>query len=38
MLLNVKNPSYNPDFLKKIAAARRGIKKYHKALIELAKS
>ena len=29
--------AYDPDFVKKIEAARRGIKKYRNALIELAK-
>ena len=29
--------SYDPDFVNKIEAARRGIKKYRNALIELAK-
>ncbi len=28
---------YDPDFVKKIEAARRGMKKYRNALIELAK-
>jgi hypothetical protein len=29
--------AYNPNFVKKIEAARRGIKKYRNALLELAK-
>ena len=29
--------AYDPDFVKKIEAARRGLKKYRNALIELAK-
>lgn len=29
--------AYDPDFVKKIEAARRGMKKYRNALIELAK-
>ena len=29
--------AYDPDFVKKIEVARRGIKKYRNALIELAK-
>ncbi len=42
-LFATKTPSgyeisaYDPDFVKKIAAARRGIKKYRNALNELAK-
>jgi putative addiction module antidote len=42
-LFATKTPSgyeisaYDPDFEKKIAAARRGMKKYRNALIELAK-
>ncbi len=29
--------AYDPDFAKKMEVARRGMKKYHNALIELAK-
>jgi hypothetical protein len=42
-LFATKTPSeyeisgYDPNFVKKIEAARRGMKKYHSALIELAK-
>ena len=45
MLLNVRKienslceiSAYNPDFAKKAEVARRGMKKYRNALIELAK-
>jgi putative addiction module antidote len=42
-LFATKTPSgyeispYDPDFVKKVEAARRGMKKYRNALIELAK-
>jgi len=34
---NYKDLNIDPDFTRKIAIARRGIKKYRNALIELAK-
>jgi hypothetical protein len=45
MLLNARKTenslceisAYNPDFTKKVELARRGMKKYRNALIELAK-
>lgn len=40
MCLSVKqqgNSPYDPNFVKKMEAARRGMKKYRNALVELAK-